>query len=67
MMDHATADLNENVIKLNRLDDDMDYTWNFEGLDTEPYVYLNVGDVARIRGTIHDLTELTNEMIDGLL
>lgn len=65
MMDGTTA-LNENVIKLNRLDPDTEYSWSFEGLDTEPYVFLYIGDAAKVRGTLHDLTELTGDMVDDL-
>lgn len=66
MNDRHTEQLNNNVVKINDLDPEIDLSWQFEGLDTEPYIYLYIGDTAKIRGTIHDMTELTDEMREAL-
>ena len=66
MYDVHTIDLDKKVALMNTLDTDTEYSWQFEGMDTEPYVFLHIGDVARIRGTIMDMVDLLDDMIESL-
>lgn len=66
MNDSQTAELNANVIKINELDPTVDLSWQYEGMDTEPFIYLYIGTTAKIRGTLVDVTALTAEMRESL-
>lgn len=65
-MMQGTEQLNNNVLKINEMNPDMDLSWQYEGMDTEPYIYLYIGDTAKIRGTLHDITAMTDEMLKAM-
>lgn len=65
-MDHVVKDLNDTLLELNKVAPTLDASWAWEGADTEPYVRLMVGESAQMIGTITDISDLAESMLDDL-